>query len=87
MIFLSSDHLLLYSLCIHYLFIIIIIFTKVIHALYLAFILSAIIQHYYQHIIFNKLNSMTIENYIWINKSNVQKLGLPAPIKKLLSTI
>jgi len=42
---------------------------------------------HYQHIIFNKLNSMTIENYIWINKSNVQKLGLPAPIKKLLSTI
>ncbi len=41
----------------------------------------------YQHIIFNKLNLKPIENYIWINKSNLQKVGLPAPIKKLLSTL
>jgi len=42
---------------------------------------------HYQHIIFNKLNLKPIENYIWINKSNLQKVGLPAPIKKLLSTL
>ena len=42
---------------------------------------------HYQHIIFNKPNIKPIENYIWINKSNVQKAGLPAPIKKLLSAL
>ncbi|MDC0423284.1 A/G-specific adenine glycosylase [Methylophilaceae bacterium] len=42
---------------------------------------------HYKHILFNKLNLKPIENYIWINRSNVGKIGLPAPIKKLLSTL
>ena len=42
---------------------------------------------HYQHILFNKINFKPIENFNWINKSNIQKAGLPAPIKKLLSTL
>jgi len=41
----------------------------------------------YQHILFNKINVKPIENFNWINKSNIQQAGLPAPIKKLLITL
>ena len=42
---------------------------------------------HYQHVIVNKINSKLPENFTWINQSNIQKAGLPAPIKKLLSTL
>ena len=42
---------------------------------------------HYQHVIVNKINFKLPENFTWINQSNIQKAGLPAPIKKLLSTL
>jgi len=41
----------------------------------------------YQHILFKKLNVKLPENFIWINQSKIHQAGLPAPIKKLLSTL
>ena len=41
----------------------------------------------YQHILFKKLNVKLPENFIWINQSKIHHAGLPAPIKKLLSTL
>ena len=42
---------------------------------------------HYQHVLVNKINFKLPENFTWINQSNIQKAGLPAPIKKLLSTL
>ena len=42
---------------------------------------------HYQHILVNKLNFKLPEKFTWINQSNIQQAGLPAPIKKLLFTL
>ena len=42
---------------------------------------------HYQHILFKKLNVKLPENFTWINQSKIHQAGLPAPIKKLLSTL
>jgi len=42
---------------------------------------------HYQYILVNKLNFKLPEKFTWINQSNIKQAALPAPIKKLLSTL
>ena len=41
----------------------------------------------YQYILVDKLNFKLPEDFIWIKQSMIKQAGLPAPIKKLLSTL